>query len=113
MVMSSAQFAVEPGFRRIPFTVDGATRNLERLGGLFHAQPSEEPQLDDLALARVEPLEGAERVVERDQITSALGSGVQRLDQRYLRGAAAARDVNKDVAHYPRCDCEEMRAVLP
>src|SRR5271170_1685781 len=48
------QYAVQPNFRHSPIPLDRDRGDVQKPGGLLHAQTSKEPQFDDAALARIE-----------------------------------------------------------
>src|SRR6266536_5829663 len=64
-----AQFPIEPGPRKAPFTHYRSGRNLEDLGSFLYTQSSEETQLYDLALARIHRREFFQRLVECEEIS--------------------------------------------
>src|SRR5207302_6023119 len=56
--LAPAQFAKEPRLRQAPIPPHRAHRYLEGLGRLFQAQSAKETELHDLALSRIERVEG-------------------------------------------------------
>ena len=104
--------------RQSPITVAGDTFKTD--GGLLHAQPAEEPHLDDAALPLVELRQRLQRIVERDEVRGRLVGDDERLVEGHLRRVAAAllivpraRVVDEDAAHHASGHREEMRAVVP
>lgn len=91
------------------------------MGNVLQGETAEEPEFHDPALARVESLEGPERIVERHEIRIGyhrghlVGMGQRDAEAGALpaKAAALARHVNQDPAHDLASDREEMGAILP
>ena len=64
----AAHLALQPGLRQPPVAHHRLGRHLQDRGRFLDAQPAEEPQLDDAALALVELRQRLQRVVERDEV---------------------------------------------
>src|SRR6185295_5340414 len=71
MRLARPQPALQPGEGEGPMPLHRRRRDLERFRGLFHAQPSEGPQLDDARLLLVEGGQLDEGLVEGEQIEPA------------------------------------------
>ena len=70
----------KPHLRELPVAFDCLTRNVQDLGRLLDAQPTEEAQLDDPALALVDMSQRLERVVERHHVCRLALGDFQRLE---------------------------------
>jgi hypothetical protein len=66
ILLLKSQFPKEPGPGHLPVPHHGFRRYVERFGGLFHAQPSEEPHLNHTAFPLVVFGQCLQRVVEGD-----------------------------------------------
>jgi hypothetical protein len=55
----ASEFAQEPHLREPPISLDGVVRYMQHVCGFFHAEPTEEPQLDHLCLAHIH---GSQRI---------------------------------------------------
>src|SRR5580704_2126860 len=62
------KFAAEPTFCETPVTVNGFFGDLQNVGDFHDRQTAEEPQFDDLALARVDESEPFQSVVDSDEV---------------------------------------------
>jgi hypothetical protein len=65
---ATPHFPPNPGLGELPVAHDGVARDAQRFGGLFDAEASEEPHLDDFRLSGVTYGQRLKRVVERDEI---------------------------------------------
>src|SRR5205085_9464736 len=90
IVVLGYDFPPEPRFRHPPFSLYGPRRNIQDLADFFVRQATEEAQLDDLALARIEGEEVLERIIERDQIDAPFGGRCKHFVEGELIPAAAA-----------------------
>src|SRR4029079_1780350 len=89
---SASEIRSQPRAGDRPIALDRALRHAEYLGRLFHAQPAEESQLDDLLLPRIQLLEARERFVEIHQLLRPLVREQHGLFERHaLRIRAAPR----------------------
>ena len=84
--------AREPEACLLPLALDRARAEVQRLGGLLHGQPSEEAALHDARRAPVHLAKPVERLIERENLGSALffRQPVHALVQRDVERAAAA-----------------------
>src|SRR5690242_1350130 len=87
---AAVEFAQEPGARRSPGALHGGDRQARDFADLVDREPGEKAQFDDLTLARVQPGERFERVVERGEVQAALHGKVDRRVQGNGKGTAAA-----------------------
>src|SRR5262245_42254241 len=90
---AAPELTEEPGLGQAPLALDGPGGDREDLGRLLDAQPAEEAQLDDPALAGIERGQAVERVVERDEVGGALDRDAGCLSERHLRHPAPALEV--------------------
>ena len=104
--------------RQSRFTV--STEVSSAAGGLLNAQASEEAQLDDLCLARVNRLEPPQRVIQFDEVPLRLPRYLHRQLQRdFGRSSASlvvvpgASVIDEDPPHRARRHREEVGAILP
>src|SRR5688572_7874348 len=121
LLTDTGNLAAQPGARELPLALDRALGDADEGGRFFHGQATEEPQLHDLSLARVERGETGERVVEDDQI-DVLGHGLRQVVQivhGHERPAAPARlriaaagVIDQDAPHRAGGDAEEGGATL-
>ena len=69
----SAELPKKPGARQVPFPVHGPPGNPLHLSCLFGSKTSEEPQLNDSALAVVDSRQHHERFIESNNICGSVG----------------------------------------
>jgi hypothetical protein len=120
VAIAPAELSEQHRFGEPPITRYGIRRDLQDNGCLFNSQASEEPQLNDSALALVHARERVKGLVNGDEIVSVLVRDRQSLVERdaYRRPAAfliALRSgrIDEDAPYQPRCHGEEVRAILP
>jgi hypothetical protein len=87
------------------------------LGALFHAEPSEKPQLDNLGLPGIHARESVERVIEPQDVR--IARGLQPFIKLHSSHVAAtlyrtarAGEVHEDVAHELATDRQKVNAVF-
>src|SRR5689334_13181510 len=92
----------------------------EHLRALLDREAREEAQLDDAGLLRIERGETVQRVVERDDVETAIWPQFQRIVESQTLGVATAlgavsgaRMVHEDLPHEVGRNTEKMRTVLP
>src|SRR5262245_51080377 len=117
---SLAQLPQKPHLRERPVAFDGFARDIQDLGRLLDAQPTEEAQLYDPALALIDIGQRVERVVERHHVCRlAFGDFECLSEQDPLRAAPAflvaarSREVHENAPHQSRRHRKKMGAVLP
>jgi hypothetical protein len=100
--------------------VNGFFGNLQHVGNFLDSQAAEEPQFDDLALARVDESEPFERVVDGDEVGAGPYGHPQLLVELKRRNTTASllglmgtRPIHEDMSHDLGADSEEVIAVLP
>ena len=64
---AALHFPLQPGLREHPVALDGARRNPNRRGSLFNRHAAEEAALDNPTLARADPLQPIQCVVDRHE----------------------------------------------
>src|SRR5437867_6085097 len=108
---------VEPCARETPVALHRGGRDLQDRGGLRDREASEEPELDDPGVPRVELGEAIEGVVQGEQVELVLPFDRDvvvelhsRPVARALGGGALARVVDEDAAHRLRGRRDELRA---
>jgi hypothetical protein len=121
----SAKFACEPRFGEAKIAHDGWGGCTEYFGCFFESQAGEIPEFNGLGLPRVEFLESAQRLVERQErrgIGSRRSAGVSELGWVKVHANVVAtaffsipllRVIDEYAAHRGRCYCEEVCAILP
>ena len=62
------QLRLQPGFDKAPLTLDGANGKLQSAGCFLDSQAGKVPQIDNLALARIDALEFLQRFIDRQNI---------------------------------------------
>lgn len=115
----SARRLFKPRFCGNPVAFHSRSRYVQRRGRFFDRESAKELELDHATQARIERLEGAERLIEGQYIDSDCrchGRCVTKADHRdvtaSLVSVAAAGIVDQHLPHETRCQCEEMRAIL-
>jgi hypothetical protein len=120
VVIAPAELSEQHRFGEPPITRYGIRRDLQDNGCLFNSQASEEPQLNDSALALVHARERVKGLVNGDKIVSVLVRDRQSLVERdayrlpaaFLVALRSCR-IDEDAPHQSRCHRQEVRAVLP
>ena len=118
--MFEAQLALQPGSCESGVAHDGYGGDIQHLGGLFHAETTEESKLDYPSSARVYRRQGIERIVNGNQIASALPRDIRYFIQidvglvtTPLRGGSSTGGIEQDVPHDARRYGEKVCAMLP
>ena len=111
---------MEPRPSHPPLPLDGSERETDVPRHLFFRQSSEEPEVDDLGLTRIEDRKLFERSREIEEIDvpvlarqDGLVEGHSRPPSTALSGAVTASMVDEDPAHRLGCDAEELLSALP
>ena len=114
------QLAHQPVLRELPVPHHGFLRDLQDFRRLLDAQPTEEPQLDDLRLSFVLRRQRPQRIVDRDQVLGTVARDREVLVERDPMERAAAllvvprpREIHEHPAHQAGSHGEEVRAILP
>ena len=113
------QALIEPCFRHGPLALCRCPRYLEGLCDFFDGEPREEPQLDDIALPRVEYPQFVERFVEGEDIDAGSLSphrAISETDSRdptpTLACSLPASVVDENLPHQPGRHGKEVCAVV-
>ena len=111
--------ALQPRLGELPITHDGLRRNFHDAGGFLDAQPAEEPQLNNFALALVETGQGLQRIIEHHDVVPSFIADYKGFVEIDSRGEATALFrpprpgmVDEDPAHHLRARGQKMRAVV-
>ena len=120
VVHCGPQLAEQPRPGASPIALDGDQRQPEGVGRLLDGQPSEEPHYHQVAQARVDRRELAQRGVQVEQVHVRRRRRADLVGQRHLPAGATpfggrmrAGMIHQDLPHHPRGNREELRAVLP
>src|SRR6476659_947603 len=108
---------MQPDFGEGPLAMDRGDGNSERFTDLRDGQAAKETQLNDLALAWIEPLQFTEGFVHAGQIDLArfvkFSGELQPILAAALFAAARDRVIRQGLAHRARENSQEMRAIFP
>ena len=117
---STAHLALQPSLRKAPVAHHGVWRDPQHRRGFLDAQPTEEPQLDDLALPIIEGSQRFQGVVECDEVLSRfLGYDERFVERDPDRPTASflifpsARVVDQYAPHHAGSHGEEVGPILP
>jgi len=116
---AATEFSKQPHLRELPVAKHGLGGHVQGLGDFLRAQSSKEAQLDDLALAFVDPGERTQRIVQRHEVALCHLRHVLLVERDVLDTGAAfgslplTREVDQDPAHQPRRPAQKVRAVVP
>ena len=115
-----AEFRLEPGSSEFPVAHDCFGRDCQHFGGFFHAESTEEAQLDHAGFALVYRSERVQCLVESDKFAGAPATEFGKFVEVHSFRVAAAFvsqpsscTVEQDVPHNLRRHRKEVRPVLP
>ena len=111
--------ALQPRLGELPITHDGFGRNVHDAGGFVDAQPAEEPQLNDFALAVVETGQSLQRIIEQHDVVASFIADCKGFVEIDSRGEATTLFcpsrpgmIDEDPAHYLGARGQKMRAIV-
>jgi hypothetical protein len=117
---SSAELAVQPGFRGAPAALRRRRRHVEQVGYFVDRQAAKRAKLDELGELGINGPQPTERIIERENWQLLWSRHVHRFIEGHVthavaslvRGVAAGM-VDEDPAHDPGCNAKEVGAILP
>jgi hypothetical protein len=116
----STEFTKQPDLREFPIAHDRIGRHLQYFRSLLNRETAKEPQLDNLGFSRIDGIQGAEGIIDGDDVSALITVYCRRCFKRHEVNIATSLLVSpgpgmvyEHAPHQLSGNSQEMGAILP